>query len=122
MDQQTWAKDRAGRTLAPPVRNRALVIDLEGALLRSGLLMQAVFDNPGRLFACLRGVMWRGIEAVEQVLDAADIDYAHLPYETDVLNLSLPELKGARSTSPPADFRTMQWRSRRTSVSMALSV
>jgi 4-hydroxybenzoate polyprenyltransferase len=89
MDQQTWAEDWAGRTLAPPVRNRALVIDLEGALLRSGLLMQAVFDNPGRLFACLRGVMWRGIEAVEQVLDAADIDYAHLPYETDVLNLSL---------------------------------
>jgi len=88
MDQQTWAEDWAGRTLAPPVRNRALVIDLEGALLRSGLLMQAVFDNPGRLFACLRGVMWRGIEAIEQVLDAADIDYAHLRYEPDVLNLS----------------------------------
>jgi 4-hydroxybenzoate polyprenyltransferase len=89
MEQQARAEDRPGRPLVPLVRNRALVIDLEGALLRSSLLQETIFGSPGRSLACLRGLALRGMKGLEQVLDAADIGYAHLPYEPDVLNLCL---------------------------------
>jgi 4-hydroxybenzoate polyprenyltransferase len=89
MGQQTRAEDALERPLVPVARNRALVIELEGALLRSSLLLEAVFANPGSWLACLRGLARHGINGIDQVLDAADIGYAHLPYEPDVLNLSL---------------------------------
>ena len=89
MEPQTRAEDPPWRPSAPPVQDRALVIDLEDALLRSSLLLEAVFGNPGRWLACLRGLALHGMKGLEQVLDTADIGYAHLPYEPDVLNLSL---------------------------------
>jgi hypothetical protein len=70
MEQQARAEDRPGRPLVPLVRNRALVIDLEGALLRSGLLQETIFGSPGRSLACLRGLALRGMKGLEQVLDA----------------------------------------------------
>ena len=89
MEPQTRAEDPPWRPSAPPVQDRALVIDLEGALLRSSLLLEAVFGNPGRWLACLRGLALHGMKGLEQVLDTADIGYANLPYEPDVLNLSM---------------------------------
>ena len=89
MEPQTRAEDPPWRPSAPPVQDRALVIDLEGALLRSSLLLEAVFGNPGRWLACLRGLALHGMKGLEQVLNTAHIGYAHLPYEPAVLNLSM---------------------------------
>src|SRR5882724_7117568 len=75
---------------APMAAGRALVIELEGALLRSNLLQEALFSDAVGSLACLRGAILSGTDVfLEQVLTASVIDYAHLPYEPDVLNLGL---------------------------------
>lgn len=70
--------------------SRALVIDLEGALLRSNLVEEALFSDAARSLACLHNAVLSGRGSfLQQALTAAEIDYAHLPYEPDVLNLGL---------------------------------
>ena len=52
MEQPAWQFDRS--EAAPdsvPTPARTLVIDLEGALLRSELLMEALFSAPARMLA-----------------------------------------------------------------------
>ncbi|WP_342736169.1 UbiA family prenyltransferase [Bradyrhizobium sp. B117] len=68
---------------------RTLVIDLEGALLRSELLMEALFSSPGRVLARFGAGGRPGMAALTDVLAQADIDYAHLPYDSGVLNQAL---------------------------------
>ncbi len=68
---------------------RTLVIDLEGGLLRSELLMEALFSSPGRLLARFGAGGRPGMAALTDILARAEIDYAHLPYDPDVLNQAL---------------------------------
>ena len=68
---------------------QTLVIDLEGALLRSELLMEALFSSPGRMLARFGAGGRPGMAALTDILARAEIDYAHLPYESEVLNQAL---------------------------------
>ena len=68
---------------------RTLVIDLEGGLLRSELLMEALFSSPGRLLARFGAGGRPGMAALTDILARAEIDYAHLPYDPDALNQAL---------------------------------
>ncbi|WP_245330489.1 UbiA family prenyltransferase [Bradyrhizobium sp. AS23.2] len=68
---------------------RTLVIDLEGALLRSELLMEALFSRPGLMLARFGAGGRPGMAALTDILARAEIDYAHLPYDSDVLNRAL---------------------------------
>ncbi|UQR63666.1 UbiA family prenyltransferase [Bradyrhizobium sp. C-145] len=68
---------------------RTLVVDLEGALLRSELLMEALFSAPGRMLARFGAGGRAGMAALTEILARAEIDYAHLPYDSDVLNRAL---------------------------------
>lgn len=68
----------------------ALVIDLEGALLGSHLVQEAFFADAA-------GCLARGFDALlnrqgvffKRSLAEAKIDYAHLPYDADILNIAL---------------------------------
>jgi len=83
------------------VSERVLVIDLEGALLRSDLWLEALFSDPAKTLGRVRaaglwriGAFWHDLgQAVGQVVGKAvadaELDYASLPYEQDVLNLAL---------------------------------
>lgn len=78
----------------PPLRpaaaaRRALLIDLEGALLRSELAYEALFADVGRSHARLRAGGGLSRAALQRVLARAEIDYAHLPYDGEVLNQAL---------------------------------
>lgn len=68
---------------------RTLVIDLEGALLRSELLMEALFSRPALMLARFGAGGRPGMAALTDILARAEIDYAHLPYDSDVLNQAL---------------------------------
>ncbi|WP_339036008.1 UbiA family prenyltransferase [Bradyrhizobium symbiodeficiens] len=68
---------------------QTLVIDLEDGLLRSELLMEALFSSPGRMLARFGAGGRPGIAALTDILARAEIDYAHLPYDPDVLNQAL---------------------------------
>src|SRR3954452_1301329 len=72
-----------------PAPARVLVIDLEGALLRSELLMEALFTRPGRMLARFGAGGRAGMAALTDVLARARIDYAQLPYDAEVLNRAL---------------------------------
>ena len=90
MEQPVWQHDRS--EAAPefvPAPGRSLVIDLEGALLRSELLMEALFSAPARLLARFGAGGRAGMAALTEVLAGARLDYAHLPYDADVLNQAL---------------------------------
>src|SRR5437899_1581715 len=91
MEQPIRGQGQAAQQLSAPMADsRALVIDLERALLRCSLFQEALFSDPVRSFACLRNAIPGGRDALfEQVLTTSGIDYAHLPYEPDVLNLGL---------------------------------
>jgi 4-hydroxybenzoate polyprenyltransferase len=69
---------------SPPASRRALIVDLEGALLRSDLGHEALFADVGRSFARLRAG-----RSLDVALGRAAIDYAHLPYDAEVLNQAL---------------------------------
>jgi 4-hydroxybenzoate polyprenyltransferase len=88
---QIWAQDHAARQ--PKValaESRALVIDLEEALLRSNLVQEALFTDAAGSLVCLYDAILNGKGAfLEQVVTEAEIDYAHLPYEPEVLNVAL---------------------------------
>ena len=89
MEQPVWQYDRSEAAPAAPAQARTLVIDLEGALLRSELLMEALFSSPGRMLARFGAGGRPGMAALTDILARAEIDYAHLPYDTDVLNQAL---------------------------------
>jgi 4-hydroxybenzoate polyprenyltransferase len=72
-----------------PAGARTLVVVLEDGLLRSELLMEALFSSPGRMLARFGAGGRAGMTALTDVLDQADLDYAHLPYEAEVLNRAL---------------------------------
>jgi 4-hydroxybenzoate polyprenyltransferase len=108
MEQQLRVQGQAVREPSVPIaKGRALVIDLEGALLRSTLLQEAVLSDAGRSFACLRDALLSGRGAcLEQVVVGAEIDYGHLPYEPEVLNLGLAaRAQGAKIYVATAQFR-----------------
>ncbi|MFL6839310.1 MAG: UbiA family prenyltransferase [Bradyrhizobium sp.] len=87
MEQPAWQYDRgAPEPSAIPAPARTLLIDLEGALLRSELLMEALFSRPGRALARFGAGGRSGMAALTDILADAKIDYAHLPYDADVLN------------------------------------
>ncbi|MDF0517379.1 UbiA family prenyltransferase [Bradyrhizobium yuanmingense] len=75
--------------MSEPSAARTLVIDLEGALLRSELLMEALFSSPGRMLARFGAGGRAGMAALTAILARAEIDYAHLPYDSDVMNRAL---------------------------------
>lgn len=90
MEQPAWQYDRG--TPEPsgiPASARTLVIDLEGTLLRSELLLEALFSRPGRMLARFGAGGRPGMAALTDILARAKIDYAHLPYDADVLNQAL---------------------------------
>ncbi|MCK1736329.1 UbiA family prenyltransferase [Bradyrhizobium sp. 138] len=74
---------------AAPAAVRTLVIELEGALLRSELLMEALFSRPALMLARFGAGGRPGMAALTDILARAEIDYAHLPYDSDVLNQAL---------------------------------
>jgi 4-hydroxybenzoate polyprenyltransferase len=65
------------------------VIDLEGVLLRSELLMEALFSAPALMLGRFGAGGRPGMAALTDILAQAEIDTAHLPYESDVLNQAL---------------------------------
>lgn len=90
MEQPVWQYDRSeAAPQATPAPARILVIDLEGALLRSELLMEALFSSPARMLARFGAHGRPGMAALTDVLARAKIDYTHLPYDADVLNRAL---------------------------------
>ncbi|MDE5442129.1 UbiA family prenyltransferase [Bradyrhizobium sp. CSA207] len=90
MEQPAWQYDRgAPEPSAMPAPARTLLIDLEGALLRSELVMEALFSAPGRMLARFGAGGRPGMAALTDILADARIDYAHLPYDSGVLNQAL---------------------------------
>ncbi|MBR1088896.1 UbiA family prenyltransferase [Bradyrhizobium manausense] len=90
MEQPVWQVERseaAPQAAAAPAR--ALVVDLEGALLRSELLMEALFSAPARMLARFGAGGRAGMAALTDILARAELDYAHLPYDAGVLNRAL---------------------------------
>lgn len=98
MEQPVRQYDRseaAPQAMSAPVRT--LVIDLEGALLRSELLMEALFSAPARMLARFGAGGRAGMAALTDILARAELDYAQLPYDADVLNQALAaRARGAR--------------------------
>ncbi|OAF08997.1 UbiA family prenyltransferase [Bradyrhizobium neotropicale] len=90
MEQPVWQYESGtAEPSAAPAPARTLVVDLEGTLLRSELAYEALFADVGSAFARLRAKGALGPAAVGDVLAQAEIDYAHLPYDADVLNRAL---------------------------------
>jgi 4-hydroxybenzoate polyprenyltransferase len=90
MEQPAWQYDSGvSQPSAIPAAERALVIDLEGALLRSELLMEALFSRPALMLARFGAGGRPGMAALTEILAQAEIDYASLPYDSDVLNQAL---------------------------------
>lgn len=80
------ALDQQPGPRAPAASARVLVIALEGALLRSDLGYEAAFSDLART---LEGLRRGGMARLGDVLAQAEIDYGHLPYDAEVLNLAL---------------------------------
>jgi 4-hydroxybenzoate polyprenyltransferase len=77
--------------LSIPSKLKPLVVDLDGTLVRSDLLLESAFADLGRnpwrvvsLFSAIR----RGRAALKAEIAAnTDIDASHLPYDEDVVSL-----------------------------------
>src|SRR5437764_11182205 len=90
MEQPVRQYDRSeAAPQAAPASARTLVIDLEGGLLRSELLMEALFSAPGRMLARFGAGGRPGMAALTNILAEARIDYARLPFDSGVLNQAL---------------------------------
>ncbi|MGY8676851.1 UbiA family prenyltransferase [Bradyrhizobium sp. UFLA05-153] len=91
MEQPQWQHDllELEPQPVPTAAPRALVLELEGALLRSDLLLEALLCEPGHMLGRLRAAgSWRK-DKLLHLVEGARLDYASLPYEQDVLNLAL---------------------------------
>jgi 4-hydroxybenzoate polyprenyltransferase/phosphoserine phosphatase len=78
-------------TLSIPSKLKPLVVDLDGTLIHSDLLVESAFahlgHNPLRVFGLLSAA-WRGKAALKAEIAAkTEIDVSHLPYDEDVLSL-----------------------------------
>jgi 4-hydroxybenzoate polyprenyltransferase/phosphoserine phosphatase len=78
-------------TLSVPGKLRPLVVDLDGTLVRSDLLVESTFiylgQNPFRA-AGLLAILWRGKAGLKAEIAAkTEIDVTGLPYDEDVLSL-----------------------------------
>ncbi|UPK27120.1 UbiA family prenyltransferase [Bradyrhizobium sp. 195] len=87
--EQPARQHESGAPSVVPAASRTLAIDLEGALLRSELLMEALFSRPALMLARFGAGGRPGMAALTDILARAEIDYAHLPYDSDVLNRAL---------------------------------
>jgi beta-phosphoglucomutase-like phosphatase (HAD superfamily) len=94
------------QTLAIQVEGTAsahlpLVVDLDGTLIRSDLLVESAFAHLGRHpagFGKLLGALFRGKAAFKAHIAAAtEIDAAHLPYNRQVIEL----IEAARAAGRP---------------------
>ncbi|MGV7218315.1 UbiA family prenyltransferase [Bradyrhizobium sp. UFLA05-112] len=91
MEQPQWQHDllELEPQPVPAAAPRALVVELEGTLLRSDLLLEALLCEPGHMLGRLRAAgSWRRDRLLHLARDAR-LDYASLPYEQDVLNPAL---------------------------------
>ena len=96
----------------PVLPHPPLVIDLDGTLLRSDLLLETglefLRDQPQR---CLQPLAWlaRGkAELKQQFAQATELDVAVLPYDQSVLNLILTErARGRRVVLATASHRRL---------------
>lgn len=76
-------------TIRAIVEPLPLVVDLDGTLIRSDLLIETFFATIGRDLASLLGVAraaWVGKAAIKHYLRDATLDVARLPYDETVLS------------------------------------
>ena len=78
-------------TLSIPSKLKPLVVDLDGTLVRSDLLVESAFAHVGhdplRVVGLLSAI-GRGKAALKaEIATKTDIDVSHLPYDEDVLSL-----------------------------------
>lgn len=78
-----------------------LIVDLDGTLVRSDLLIESIFSHlgqdPTRIFSLL-AVLWQGKAPLKShVAAATELDVSHLPYDSEVLAL----IREARGTGRP---------------------
>jgi phosphoserine phosphatase len=78
-------------TLTLPSKLKPLVVDLDGTLIRSDLLVESGFAHlgrdPSRVVGLLSAAL-RGKAAVKAEIAAkTEIDVSHLPYDEDVVSL-----------------------------------
>jgi 4-hydroxybenzoate polyprenyltransferase/phosphoserine phosphatase len=79
------------KTLSFPSKLKPLVVDLDGTLVRSDLLVESAFahlgSNPRRVVSLLSAIR-RGKAALKAEIAAeTEIDVSHLPYDEDVVSL-----------------------------------
>lgn len=91
---QTGARSRIGRSEPPRAQRRApvpgppLVVDLDGTLIRTDLLVESFFCEIGgapRSVLALARVVPGGKAAIKHHLGGADLDVGRLPYDPAVL-------------------------------------
>ncbi|MEM5518140.1 UbiA family prenyltransferase [Henriciella sp. AS95] len=72
------------------LEKRPLIVDLDGTLIRSDILVESAFallgKNPFAIFSLVTTLFGKGKAGLKNyVADRSDIDIAHLPYEEEVL-------------------------------------
>jgi 4-hydroxybenzoate polyprenyltransferase len=74
-----------------PSKPKPIVVDLDGTLLRTDLLVESAFADLGRdpwRVLKLFSAVWRGKAALKAEIAAkTDIDVSHLPYDEDVVSI-----------------------------------
>jgi 4-hydroxybenzoate polyprenyltransferase len=77
--------------LRRPSKPKPIVVDLDGTLLRTDLLVESAFADLGRdpwRVLKLFSAVWRGKAALKAEIAAkTDIDVSHLPYDEDVVSI-----------------------------------
>jgi hypothetical protein len=79
------------KMLSVPSKLKPIVVDLDGTLVRSDLLVESAFahlgSNPRRVVSLLSAIR-RGKAALKAEIAAkTDIDVSHLPYDEEVVSL-----------------------------------
>ena len=81
--------------------NRPLVVDLDGTLLRSDMLLESAFaffkNHPGRLLAPLLWLKDGKVNLKSKLADAAPVDVTTLPYDPQVVSFLEEEKARGRS-------------------------
>ena len=72
-------------------RNVPLVVDLDGTLIRSDLLVESAFSHigrdPTRIFGLLSALTRGKAELKSHIATVTDVDASHLPYDSRVIEL-----------------------------------